>query len=272
MENLRYELQIMEIKNSLLPFVFHRNLSTYRNEILNWHQNIEILYFLSGRGYVKYDTELYPVEAGQVFVVNSYFMHAIISDSELTYSCLIIDHSFCENNGISNSDIYFQELICDTELANSFQRVIDAFDMHKKYPDPFTITDIRHEVLGLLRFLCRNYIVEAETVFSSTSRKRIKQTIAYIKAHLTEPLSLEQISEYVNVSKYHLSREFKLYAGMTIFDAINLLRCANAKQLIEKGMGVSAAALSCGFGNLSYFTRTFKKHFGITPSELRKHH
>ena len=270
MENLRYELQIM--KNSLLPFVFHKNLSTFRNEILNWHQNIEILYFLSGQGYVKYDTKLYPVQAGEIFVVNSYFMHAIISDSELRYSCLIVDHTFCENNGIPSSDLYFQELICDTELATGFCRIIDAFDMHKKFPDPFTITDIRHEVLGLMRFLCRNYIIEPETIVSSTSRKRIQQAIAYIKAHLTEPLSLELIAEHVNVSKYHLSREFKLYAGMTIFDAINLLRCANAKQLIEKGMGVSAAALSCGFENPSYFTRTFKKHFGITPSKLRKHH
>jgi AraC-like DNA-binding protein len=270
MENLSYELQIME--NSLLPFVFHKNLSTFRNEILNWHQNIEILYFSSGHGYVKYDTELYPVQAGELFIVNSYFMHAIISDSELTYDCLIIDHSFCENNGIPSSDIHFQELICDSELTNKFRLVAEAFILHKKCPDQFTITDIRHEILGLLRFLCRNYIVDAETVFSSTSRERIKQTIAYIKAHLTEPLSLEQLSEHVNVSKYHLSREFKLYSDMTIFDTINLLRCTKAKQLLEKGMSVSTAALSCGFGNLSYFTRTFKKHFGTTPSELRKHH
>ena len=48
-----------------------------------------------------------------------------------------------------------------------------------------------------------------------------------------------------------------------------LLKVVEAKRLIESGMSVSAAALSCGFENMSYFSRTYKKYTGTLPSSVR---
>ena len=49
-------------------------------------------------------------------------------------------------------------------------------------------------------------------------------------------------------------------------EMVNLIRCAEAKRLIENGMPVSNAATACGYENLSYFSRTFQKVFGKLPS------
>jgi len=72
----------------------------------------------------------------------------------------------------------------------------------------------------------------------------------------------------VGISKFYLCREFKAYTGSSILQTVNLLRCTQAKLLIEGGATVSQAALSCGFDNLSYFSRTFKKLMGALPSRL----
>lgn len=95
--------------------------------------------------------------------------------------------------------------------------------------------------------------------------------MTYIRQNLSRSISLEDLSQQAGISKFHLSREFKAVTGTTIFDFINLTRCNEAKLLIESGMSVSAAAISCGYHNMSYFSRAFQKRFGILPSHyLRK--
>ena len=49
-----------------------------------------------------------------------------------------------------------------------------------------------------------------------------------------------------------------------------MMRCKESKRLIKEGMSVSAAALSCGFENMSYFTKTYKKYMGALPSDGKK--
>ena len=92
----------------------------------------------------------------------------------------------------------------------------------------------------------------------------------YIRSNFTKKLSLDNIAIYVGISKYHLCREFKTLTGNTIIEFINTLRCTEAKRLIEKGMRVSEAAYTCGFDNLSYFSRTFQHIIGHEPSFFAK--
>lgn len=264
MRSYFYETHIM--KNPLLPFIFHKDTTVYRNNISNWHENIEILVGVSGEGYIQYDTEQFSFSAGEIIVINSDCLHATRSDTQLIYHCLIIDKTFCESNGIATSDICFQKLIRDPKLNKTFQLVVDSFDNYEKNTDPFSVAQVRYRVLGFLCQLCQDHIVEPEISTASISSERVKKAIVYIRQHLSESISLQQISDHVGISKYHLSREFKTNTGSTVFDTINLIRCAEAKRLIEQGMSVSSAAISCGFENLSYFSRTFKKHFGDLPS------
>ena len=88
----------------------------------------------------------------------------------------------------------------------------------------------------------------------------------YIRKHLAERITLDEIAQHVGVNKHYLSREFKQIIGKTIFDTILLLRCTEAKRRLQEGMTVSEAAHACGFENLSYFTRAFKKYNQSLPS------
>lgn len=264
MTNYNYENHVM--KNPLLPFIFHRNRSTRPyGDVPNWHENIELLYCYDGSGQVHCGPETYPLHQGEIFVVNANVPHTFSSGKYIHYYCLIIDNSFFEANGIPISSLRFQKLIHDEIMGDAYQQIVNAFD-HYNSDHICAVADIRHAVLGLVRLLCSTYTVQEEKASQSVSNERVKKAIAYIRMNMSSPISLDGISAHVGISKFHLSREFKAFTGMTVIDTVNLIRCTEARRLIKSGMSVSSAAISCGFENLSYFSRTFKKHFNELPS------
>ena len=267
MTNYNYENHVMP--NPLLPFIFHRDSVSDQpfGGVPNWHENIEVLCCYEGSGSVHCGPEETPFCQGDIFVVNANVPHTFCSNSRLSYFCLIIDNSFCEANGIPISTLHFQKLIQCSDLVAAYRQVVSSYDRFRS--DNICATaDIRYAVLGLLRLLCANHTVQEEAISRTVSSERVKKAIAYVRRHMAESISLDDISTHVGISKYHLSREFKAFTGMTVIDTVNLIRCTEARRQIESGISVSSAAISCGFENLSYFTRTFKKHFNILPSAL----
>ena len=101
---------------------------------------------------------------------------------------------------------------------------------------------------------------------------RINRVIDYINTHLQEDLSLEQLSQVANFSKYHFHRQFSEYTGITVSKLVQLMRLKRASyQLVfNKPCRIIDIALDAGFENPESFSRAFKKAHGQTPSEFRK--
>lgn len=261
-----YETHV--VSDALLPFRFH-DPDTYhecKRCTPNWHENIEVLVCTRGSACVVLDGRQYSFSPGDICVANAYCVHATTQERELNYHCLIVDRNFCEENGIRTSDIFFREQIRDPRALEAFARIVEAYNPQNR-KDPFRVMEIRYAVLGFLRELCRSQIADqVNDTQRSASRERVKKAIEYIKSNYTDTISLQEVADHVGISKYYLSREFREFTGSTIFDTINMTRCTEAKRRIEAGASVSEAALSCGYENLSYFTRTFKKHLGDCPS------
>ena len=260
-----FETHIME--DAALPFIFHLDyVASGPRTCVNWHSNIEILYCVSGAGDVKYDLNEYPMEKGELCIINSNVLHGIHTDSTVEYYCLIIDRDFCADNGIATDEIYFQAIVRDRVIKNLFERVIAA------YADDglCRIAKIRQAVLGLLIELREHHTLESDAAAESKASltiERVKVCMEYINRNFTHALTLDEIALQAGVSKFHLAREFKQVTEQTIFTYLNIIRCKEAKRLISDGMSVSAAAISCGFDNLSYFTRVYKRYTGQLPSE-----
>ncbi len=267
MSNSVYETHRMD--DPLLPFIYHRRFDvTQRHSAPNWHTNIEILYCIHGVGQIQCGSELHSFAVGDLFVVNADTPHSICSEGSVSYRCLIIDNRFFRENGFHIETLHFQNAIRDPETVRLFESVVEAFHCFDAQ-NICAVADIRYAVLGFLRALCGKHTA-VKPKDTGSANTRIKDAITYIRQNLSRSLSLEDIANHVGISKFHLSREFKVFTGKTIVQTANLIRCTEAKRLIEGGMGVSAAATACGYENLSYFTRTFKKYFRILPSTLAK--
>lgn len=97
------------------------------------------------------------------------------------------------------------------------------------------------------------------------------QTTAYIKAHLTEKLSLDEVAEHVYLSKSYFCRIIKDELGCTFTEYVNRLRVERSKILLTgTGMPIAEIACAVGFDDQSYFNRIFKKQTGIAPGSYRK--
>lgn len=268
MEHYVYEAHSMG--DPLLPFIFHRStVLTQFHSPPNWHENIEILYCVGGEGYIRCGPETFGFLQGDVFVVNADMPHCICSQTAVEYHCLIIDNAFCTGNGIPVTDLYFQKTIRDERMNALFEGVVAAFDSYDK-DRLCAAADIRYGVLGLLRALCANYIIQRPKEAGSAANAHVKKAMEYIRKNISRVMTLDDIAGYVGISKYHLSREFKAFTHQTIVQTVNLTRCTRARRLIESGVSISAAASACGFENLSYFSKTFKKVFGMLPSAVCK--
>jgi len=110
-----------------------------------------------------------------------------------------------------------------------------------------------------------------ETFRRNKNRFDIREAQTHIDRHFQDQISLETIAQRFFISKEHLSRTFKTSIGENISDYILRKRMEKAKELIlEQGLAIKHVAEMTGYTDLAYFYRVFKKHFGLTPGELRK--
>jgi AraC-like DNA-binding protein len=77
--------------------------------------------------------------------------------------------------------------------------------------------------------------------------------------------TLDQISDVVGISKFHLSRTFKQATGLSPTDYGLQLRISRACDLIAAGAEAASVATECGFADQAHLIRTFKGHLGTTP-------
>lgn len=98
----------------------------------------------------------------------------------------------------------------------------------------------------------------------------IHRICEHVKSHLYEDLNRDTLAAMVHLNADYLSHMFKKETGMSLTNYIIEERIRLAKQLLSrKDMSIRDIAISCGFQNISYFSRQFKKSTGITPREFR---
>lgn len=99
----------------------------------------------------------------------------------------------------------------------------------------------------------------------------ISRSKEFIHDNYDAPITLSILSKNIGVSKYYLHRLFTEMTGSTPVVYITRVRLSKAKeQLRTSGASILEIAMACGFDSTSYFSNTFKKHFGVSPTEYRK--
>lgn len=96
------------------------------------------------------------------------------------------------------------------------------------------------------------------------------QAANYVRQHLSEPISVEDIAEALYISRPHLSQKFRKETGQTLTDFILHEKTEEAKRLLRyTDKSYAAIGGYLGFSSQSHFSRVFKKYAGCTPGEWR---
>lgn len=272
MNGVRYELH--SYQDPEYPLIFH--FDTLKDGVTitpHWHMNIELLYVQRGTISVQVENKVFQASRGDIVIINSNCVHSIESlTPESYYFCLIIDYNFCKKLGFDTVHSRFRNLTDDLEMKNIFQLIINEGSLQKQYYKK-AIRALCHTMLILLhRNLLSECLVEEEDdVFTQENVTLVKRLIYYIHDNADTALSLDDLANHTAISKFHMCRVFKDITCLTINNYIVQVRLERAKELLmEDEISIADIAEQCGFQSLSYFTKTYKKHFGHSPSQAKK--
>lgn len=100
----------------------------------------------------------------------------------------------------------------------------------------------------------------------------LNTAITFIESNLSEKLTLEIVAEKAHFSPFHFHRLFKIIVGETVNNFINRKRIekAAAYLLHQKEKNITEIAEIVGFSNLSAFSKSFKKFYGISPNKFKE--
>jgi AraC-like DNA-binding protein/quercetin dioxygenase-like cupin family protein len=103
----------------------------------------------------------------------------------------------------------------------------------------------------------------------------VSDAAAYVASHLDGDLSVAKVARQLGVSREHLSRAFHQHFGITYQRYVTNHRLEAARQLLTDTSAPASLleiALATGFGSHAHFSRVFRKHEGVTPTQFRALH
>lgn len=139
-------------------------------------------------------------------------------------------------------------------------------DFAKKIEMSQSDENIRQLMQKMFRSYCKLVREHATRNFSI----QIQKAILYISANISEDLSLNTVSVALNLNPSYLSSLFKTETGKTLTEYVNGERIKLSKRLLKTtNLQIQTIAAQCGFLDLHYFYRVFKKYTGKTPKEYK---
>ena len=97
----------------------------------------------------------------------------------------------------------------------------------------------------------------------------VAQVKDYLEQHYAADISLDELAQLSQLSRYYLVRVFKTHTGVPPHAYLRQVRVRRAKILLASGVDIAEAALATGFNDQSHLTRWFKRLWGYTPAHYR---
>ncbi|EFM09960.1 two component transcriptional regulator, AraC family [Paenibacillus curdlanolyticus YK9] len=143
----------------------------------------------------------------------------------------------------------------------SNQRIVDLI---KQVPNMETLEDLSTLVKKLIRSLVAGLNSQVPT------HRTVQGALDIIHAKYHTNLTLDSVSKEVFVSNTYLSSLFKQELGINFLDYLHQYRIEHAKSLLRKNYKMYAVAKMVGYQEERYFSMTFKKWTGLTPTQFKK--
>jgi len=104
----------------------------------------------------------------------------------------------------------------------------------------------------------------------SRHQEAIASAVRHVIGHFREEVRMEDLLRLTGMSRPTFARQFKEHAGRTMSEFVNKLRLqAACAELLETEKSIMEIALNCGFGEISFFNRLFRREKGCSPREFR---
>ncbi|MGL4860258.1 MAG: XylR family transcriptional regulator [Enterobacteriaceae bacterium] len=168
--------------------------------------------------------------------------------------------------GIDNEEL--TRYLCRVALSSVVQGAREMGYQAAKLLDKL----LRQQNLPLQRIVIPpiKVIGRRSTDYRSLQDPLVMDAMHFIRNHACKGIKVEQVLDYIRLSRSNLEKRFKDETGQTIHEVIYLEKLQHAQTLLTTTeLPISEIAQICGYPSLQYFYSVFKKYHGVTPKEYR---
>lgn len=248
-------------RDPVLPFVEARRVGDGRNACYaaHSHESFSIGAITGGRStYLNADQRV-ELGAGTTVLMNPGVVHTCnpVVGEPWSYMMLFVDQPWLQALGFalpsqtwSRSPVLYQRLL---------QVFADLFDA--SVPDrEARLAAFFSELPGMLG---------GSASASDEGNPRLEAAAAFIRAHRSSPLSLEDICTACGLSRSYLIRAFQQRFGLTPHGYLLDQRVQLARAQLRQGRAIAEVAQEAGFADQAHLQRAFKQHLAATPGHYR---
>ena len=263
------------------------SMEDYKNGRADMHRHfcLEINYCLHGGGFYEIGDQTYPIESGDLFIINDLEYHRAINETgDMQLLVLVFNGDFLLSDGEDYALIrafyewkagFKRRIAADARIVQEVAALMLELNQEWQQKEVGYRMVVKALMLKLLAILYRSF--ECTEGFAESVRSfqngyvRLAPAIALIDNGFRDNLTLEQLAESVHMNRNYFSTVFPQVMGCTVSEYIIRRRLRNAVQLLAgTENSVVSIALDSGFQNVSYFSRTFRKQFGVSPGRYRE--
>ncbi len=245
---------------------------------LHCHNFYEVYCFLEGDVDYLVEGRHYKPRANSLLLLSPHAFHGVRVNSTAPYKRYslhfhpellsrerrsVLLRAFPQSGRAEEREIYFE----DGEKYR-LPAFLESLEECALLPEPFReqLLPIRLEAL-----LSEIAVMSAAAAPDSKdeTENRVTEILFYMNKHLSEPITLDDISAHFYISKHHLNKVFRRATGTTVMDYLMRKRVVYAQLLLNNGFHAKEAAFSSGFGDYSSFYRAYVKTLGHTPGKDR---
>ena len=251
-----------------LSYIVKDQFSTDWSSELHTHGCVELFFIQDGHGRFRTLYEEFPISVQDLLIVNANVPHTEVSSmkSPLRYIVLGVEglKAAASEGGYSMLHVYDGW----TELSGCLELMLQ--ESSKSLPGHEEACQHLLEVvlIRLGRERDMSFSGDAPGPRGSRECEFIRR---YIDNHFKEDLSLDHLARLAHLNKYYLSHSFRREFGTSPINYLISRRVEESRFLLRKtDYSLSLIAEILGFSSLSYFSQSFHRVEGISPTEYRK--
>lgn len=251
---------------------------TVRRFPYHWHEDIEIIFVLSGEVEVRVHEKKFSLGEGDLFLINSNELHFLMNKGAWDSQVLVLQidrhHLYGYDIDVSYDRFHLNSAEKDLpshvflQIKNLLAKMMDTYlNEQSNYK-----LKLEQELLQLIIILLEYCRVEGVRSSSDELRERIIEIISFLNQNYANPkLTITRIAEEFDLHPQYLSRYFREQTGYTLKKLLDYIRLNySLRDLHESKETIANISLAYGFPDSKSYYRTFKEVMGMTPLAYRK--
>ncbi len=244
----------------------------------HWHDDLEFIYIISGEMDYNINGEIVTLHTGEGIFVNSRHIHFGFSHkhAECEFLCVLL-HPIL----LCSTQSFERDFVLPFLSSQPFVVLSDNIPWQKSINCEIKEIYSKRECEAAPVYIQNSFYIIFSRLFENSNPKSdktadrklsiLKDMLNFIHKNFSEKLTLSEIAKSGNVSKSTCSAIFKKYLKDTPANYLISYRLKTAAKLLrETDMNIAEISTAVGFLSISFFTKTFRENFKVTPTKFRK--